>query len=237
MFFHHRAAVFLLTLTPSLVIGQGAETSMSRNTVTVTVHESVRVDANLAVVNLGCRSIAPERAAAYEESVRLSNRILASILDAGVPRESVETVEVRLRRIVQNHRDGSNTVEYHANQQWKVRVKPPHAQLVVDRAVAAGANDIGDVIWTVDNPAVLQDQARRAALERARSVAEDIARRLGRQLGTLLYASNEKPAKEGGSVGGLATGAFRSPTEATDLLLLPRKVSEEATIFAIFALK
>jgi uncharacterized protein len=61
-----------------------------------------------------------------------------------------------------------------------------------------GANDIDDVEWKVADPVALEAKARGAALAKARSIAEQMAKGLAIRLGDLVYASNAPPVLKTG---------------------------------------
>jgi uncharacterized protein YggE len=63
-----------------------------------------------------------------------------------------------------------------------VTVAASAAQTVVDLAVKAGANEVDDVEWNVADPVALQAKASGAALAKARSIADQMAKGLGTKL-------------------------------------------------------
>jgi hypothetical protein len=88
----------------------------------------------------------------------------------------------------------------------------------------------------------LQAQAAAKALERARSIATQMAAGLNTHLGSLIYASNEAPQPKfnGYKVETLSVaGEERSsiaPTVAP-LAIRPQQVEETATVYAVFAIE
>ena len=86
-----------------------------------------------------------------------------------------------------------------------------------------------------------ETQAYASALEKARALADQVAKSFGAKTGALLYASNEaRPSQffgagEGGGVGG---GIFRKDRSARpDTKLLPQKIEKSGYVRAIFALE
>ena len=60
---------------------------------------------------------------------------------------------------------------------------------VIDTATADGANQIGGLSFTVDNPEKFQAEARKEAIAKAKLKAEDIARESGINLGRIINVS------------------------------------------------
>jgi uncharacterized protein len=87
----------------------------------------------------------------------------------------------------------------------------------------------------------LQAQAAAKALERARSIATQMAAGLNAHLGALIYASNEAPQPkfngytvESYGVGG-AEASVAPPV--APLAIRPQQVEETATVYAVFAIE
>ena len=64
---------------------------------------------------------------------------------------------------------------------------------ILSGVVAAGANEVSGIIFTIDDPDALQAQAREEAIDEAREKAKALAENLGRRLGRIMNFS------EGGS--------------------------------------
>lgn len=125
-----------------------------------------------------------------------------------------------------------------STQSWQVTVSASAAQTVVDLAVKAGANEVADVEWNVADPVALQAKAGSAALVKARSIAEQMAKGLGTKLGELVYASNRAPVdKMWRSVTVNAESAMVAPPPPPKLTLFPQQVKSDATVYAVFSIE
>ena len=127
-----------------------------------------------------------------------------------------------------------------AGQSWHVTVSASEAQMVVDLAVKAGANEVDDVEWNVADPVALQAKAGGAALAKARSIADRMAKGLGTKLGELVYASNRAPVAKmwrgmtlNTEVSTMAVAVEKEPK----LTLFPQKVKSDATVYAVFSIE
>ena len=103
--------------------------------------------------------------------------------------------------------------------------------------LTAGATDSGQIDWTVKDEKALQNQALEQAASSARQNAEALAKGMDVRLGTLIYASNQvsspTPRPVMYEMNRLPGGAATPPPLAIE----PRKVSREATVYAVFAIE
>ena len=79
-------------------------------------------------------------------------------------------------------------------QSWAVTASVEVAQKFLDTAIASGANDMSDPQWKLRDPDAAETKAYASALEKARGVAEQMARSFGAKIGPLLYATNQNRA-------------------------------------------
>lgn len=187
-----RLTTLLATLLfPCAVLAQTGNEPVSQKTIEISATEKVEVPAETATVKIGFQNQAPSKDAAYAENTRAANRILQALLDAGVPKGAIETESLSLAR--EEDRFGSKPQQpstFTATQQWQIQSKASEAQKIVDIAVAAGANQIESVDWSVADPQKLDDRAYAAALARAKTVAEQTAAQTGVKLGGIISISN-----------------------------------------------
>ena len=111
----------------------------------------------------------------------------------------------------------------------------------------AGATELSDVAWDVVDRTRLQAEASKNALGKARTVADSMALGLGTKLGALVYASNSRDFQSGSPnwpfVSGLDTstasvsGVIGTPLPPKIIKLLPEKINEKTTVYAVFAIE
>jgi len=220
---------------------QDIQINRQNKTIAVTADESVTADAEIAVLAIGYHNYAPTQDAAYQDSVRESAKIVQALLDAKVPAENVETDKLRLGRTEAEEKwteEMKKERRFEAQQSWHVTVSAAQAQGVVDLAVRAGANEVDDVDWNVADPVALQAKAGGAALAKARTIADQMAKGLGTKLGELVYASNRAPVAKAYRYSTVVnTEAALLANPEPKLRLFPQKVKSEATVYAVFAIE
>jgi uncharacterized protein YggE len=187
--------IIVIAITGSL-IAQDIQVNRQNKTIAVTAEESTTADAEVAVLAIGYHNYGLTQDAAFRENVQAAERITKALLDAKLPKANIETDKLRLARTEIDEKwtaDMKKERQFVAEQVWHITVSASDAQVVVDLAVKAGANDVEDVDWNVADPLALQAKASGAALAKAKTIADQMARGLGTKLGELVYASNRAP--------------------------------------------
>ena len=235
-------AFAVIAISGSL-LAQDIQVNRQNKTISVTADESATADAEVAMLAIGYHNYGLTQDAAFQENVRAAARITKALLEAKVPKANIETEKLRLARADIDEKwtaDMKKERQFTAVQSWHVTVSTSEAQVVVDLAVHAGANEVEDVDWNVADPAALQAKAGGAALAKARSIADQMAKGLGTKLGELVYASNRAPVArmyrgmETVTVSAsLASVAEKQPK----LTLFPQKVKRDATVYAVFSIE
>ena len=225
-------------------LSQDIQVNRQNKTIAVTADESITADAEVAVLAIGYHNYGPTQDTAFRDNVRATEQIVKALLNAKIPAENVETEKLRLSRVQQ---DESWTAEmkkervFEAEQSWRVSVSVAQAQTVVDLAVKAGANEVEDVEWNVVDPVALQAKASGAALAKAKSIAEQMAKGLGTKLSELVYASNRAPVPKmwrGARDSVMMAALVGAEAEKEPRLkLFPQKVNSDATVYAVFAIE
>lgn len=91
----------------------------------------------------------------------------------------------------------------------------------------------------------LQAEASKNALEKARAVANSMASGLGTKLGALVYASNSAPIRPSNwpffsnldTSSASVSSVIGTPLPPKIIKLLPEKINEKTTVYAVFAIE
>ncbi len=227
-----RLLLFLVAL-PLVAPAQSEFHFQGEKTIEVSATEKIEVIAEVATVKIGCQSQAATKDAAYAENTRIANKVIQALLDAGVPKEAIETETLNLEREQDRYGVKPNQpLKYFANQKWQIRAQASEAQKIVDIAVAAGANEIENVEWSVKDPAQLEARAYAAALKRAKGIAEQTASQTGLKLGEIVSIVNSTSSNNrfsNASGGGFAFAMVEAPKMAM-LKLQLGMVEHEASV-------
>lgn len=235
------AVTFFLIVAP-VAYTQGIQVSRENLTVAVSASATFGADPEYAVIHIGYRSFAATKDTAYDENTRAASKIIDALFASGLKKTDIETDDVSLYQPDSENRDLSDQErkdrQFEAHQGWTITVPTAEAQTVVDRAIAAGANDLQGVSWIVSNPAALDAKASALALDKARELAGQMAQQFGGKVGQLLFVSNTQP----GTVSWFGNGNSGQTitvesTVVPSLRLFPQKVRREVTVYAAFALE
>lgn len=153
----------------------------------------VKVAPDEAFIDLAMETLAPTAKAAADENARKMDKVIAALVQAGIPRKEIETrnytvfpeFEPPLKPDMAPKLKGyrvSNSVVVHVRE--LARVGP-----LLDTALGAGANRVDSVRFGLSKPEVVKGDALRDAVERARQSAQVLATSLGVKLGPVLDAS------------------------------------------------
>jgi hypothetical protein len=204
----------------------------------------VEVQPEFGTVQIGYRNEGHTQDSVYEENGRQAQKIIEALLAAGVKKADIQTVSLDLNRVDDSsgeQRPKREPLRYQALQTWRIRAPIGEVQKVVDQAVAAGANNISEIVWAVKDLDALDAKARGEAIAAARQVAGEMAQALGGKVGGLLYVSNADSSSQFYRQGRFGGGGMQTVEVSAEKLpilnLFPQKVSREVTIYAVFALE
>lgn len=226
---------------------QTIQINRENKTIAISTTDEATAIADIAAISIGFEIFKPDSDSAAVEAGKLSHAIIDALHKAGIEDQNIESKSQNLYRNTQF--DNKETPElraarqYRFEQSWEVSASPQNAANVIRVAIAAGANQSGNIDWRLADRKALQAKAAANALVKAHSVATQMAEGLQVKLGSLIYASNEVPeariyfhARLGQGVGGGMGGGIASMM-AIPLEIRPQTIREEATVYAVFAIE
>ncbi|HEV3472645.1 MAG TPA: SIMPL domain-containing protein [Actinomycetota bacterium] len=188
------ALIATAVLVPTAGFGQTDTATL--DTVTVTAAGTVEGRPDLATITFGIRTRAATAEATMEELAARQNAVIDNIRALGLPPEDVTTGNIGLQEACRYDRDLERTVCSGFVARTSVRAETSDFDLVgpiIDAGVEGGATSVGGVNFerTEENEAI--QEALAEAMDLARTKAEVLATRAGRQLGRAMVI------EEGGS--------------------------------------
>lgn len=238
------AAAILASAAPALSQNPTIQVNKENRTIAITATDKVTALADVATVHIGFIAYGPDSDAAYAAGSRLSNAIIKALTAAGVPSDAIESENQNVAPVQEYQVDKLTPAEkaqrkFQVTQSWTVRTNAADAAKTLDLAVKAGANQSGQIDWSLKDENAPQAEAAAKALQRARTVAGEMAKSLHVGLGALIYASNETQAE---SVRPLMknmvmNGAMAPAPPPPPLAINPRQIEKSATVYAVFAIE
>lgn len=158
---------------------------------------------DVATIRAGVVTQAPTAGAALAERSARMTRVIAALKRAGVPDRDIATAQVGLTPQYRYVEGQAPTITgYQASNTLSVRFRDiDKAGQILDALVAAGANQMDGPDLSVDRPEAALDEARTAAVARARARAELYARAAGLRVRRIVSISE----------GAVETGGPRPP--------------------------
>ena len=151
-----------------------------RDTISIAGEGKVTSKPDLAKIELGVRTESATVKEAQKGNTEKMNAILSAVKELGVASKDIQTTgysispkqEWRERRVF--------ITGYVVSQNATVKVRDlDKVGETLAKAGELGANQIGGISFTIDDPTSLKDEARAKAIEDARKKADALARQLG----------------------------------------------------------
>ena len=243
---HLRSTALTLCLTLFAAAGplaaQTIQINKDNRSIAITATDKVTAIADVASVHIGFIAYGPDKDTAYASGSRTSNAIHRALTGAGVPEDAIESENQSVSPVQEYQVDKLTPAEkqqrqFQVIQSWTVRSNAAEASKVLDLAVKAGANQSGSINWSLKDENSAQAEAAAKALQRAHTVAEQMARGLNVKLGALIYATNETEAEPVRPVMMRSLAAAPMAQKVEPLALNPRQVEKSATVHAVFAIE
>src|ERR1700753_1665934 len=217
--------------------------SKDNRTIAVTTSADANADADTVTVQIGFLVYGADHDAAYALGSKTSNAIAAALKEAGVPPEAIQSDSQGISPVQQYGNQEWTPAEkaarqFQVNQSWSVKTGAANGAKILDVAVKAGANQSGQMTWSVADQDALQAKAAKLALDRARQSAQQMASGLNATLGPLVYASNEAPSRGPQPLMMRnAMAAAPAAQKVEPLSVSARKVTTSATVYAVFSIQ
>jgi uncharacterized protein YggE len=219
---------------------QTIQVNQNNRTIAVTVTDKATEMADVATVHIGFEVYGSDSDSAYAAGSKTSNAIIDALHKAGVPDRDIESEAQNLRQNFQVEPNESEIQRakkrFVLTQSWTVHTTAADAKNVLHIAVQAGANNSGQIDWSVKDRAALQARAAAKAIKHAQTIADQMAKGLSAHLGPLLYASNQAQETPVRPIP-MLRAAFKEAAPVKPLAINPRKIEQSATVYAVFAIE
>jgi uncharacterized protein YggE len=241
----HIAGLVLLAAVAMPSDAQQIVVSKDNRTIAVTTSADASAEADTVTVEIGFIQYGADQDSAYAAGSKTSNAIAAALKAAGIPQEAIQSESQNIGP-VQNYGGDQNWTpaekaqrKFQVQQSWSVKTAAGNGARVLDVAIKAGANQSGQMTWSVQDEDGLQAKAAKLALDRARQIAQQMAGGLNASLGPLVYASNEAPSRGPQplmrSEAMMAAAPMAQKVEP--LSVSAHKVTASATVYAVFSIQ
>jgi len=161
--------------------------------ISVTGEAQVSAPPDLAQLDAGVASDGKTARDAAEANNAAMSKVLLALKGAGLEDKDYQTSRLSLQPQYAPNRPGpSPIVGYRASNRISIKLRDvAKVANVIDTLVTAGANDVGNINFTVSQASKLLDDAREKAIADARRKAEIYAKAAGVTLGAPISISEE----------------------------------------------
>jgi len=175
------AAAFTLTACNADTIYQA---QAPKRTISVTGEGSVSAAPDMAILNFSVRTRGDSASQAFTNASARMAGLVDALKGEGIEPRDLQTEQISVNPVYgqndRGFRDQSRIVGYESYQSLTVRLRNiPAAGGVIDKAVSAGANELGSFSLGFSDPAALSDQIRVAAVKDAVRKADMMAKAAG----------------------------------------------------------
>lgn len=169
-----------------------AQTEKLLNLISVTGEGEVAIVPDLAILSGGVSTTAKTAREASEANAKLMTGVMTAVKSTGIGEQDVQTSRLSLHPVRDNTRNETRITGFQASNQVTIKVRDvAKVADLIDRLVAAGANDIYGIQFIVSSPSKPLDRAREAAMADARRKAEVYAKAANVKLGAPVSITEE----------------------------------------------
>lgn len=154
-----------------------------RDTFTVQGEGKITARPDVARIDLGIQTDGQTVKVAQTENTKKMNEIISAIKTFGINEKDIQTSNYNLTPKIDYTSGRQNIIGYTVSQSVTIKVRAlDTAGDVLAKAGELGANQINGLQFTIDDPKLLQEQARDKAIDDARKKAQILADKLGLHL-------------------------------------------------------
>lgn len=179
-----------LFIIKTLNIGYPLHVSVSNTTSELAVVGEGRVDVvpDVAYVDVG---VTVNNAATVEEARKkidkINSDLVAAVKKLGISSKEIKTTNYSVYPSYTYENNTNRITGYDGNATVTIKTKKIESTaLVIEAATKAGANQINNTRFAVDNPAKYREEARESAIKNAKEQAQKLAGSLGIKLGKVI---------------------------------------------------
>ena len=224
------ALLMALLFLPALSLAEAAEGA----TITVTGAAAVTLKADYARISVGVSTKAPTVEEATQQNNLTIHSVIAALRQVGVQEEDIATSSYTVHAEYDYSTGGQKLTGYNVTNQLTVIIRDmEHIGATLDKATAAGANNIYNIEFLSTRSGEAQDEATAYAVQDAIRKAQLLADAAGLTLGGML--SLQETAS--GFYGTARTFDSKLAAGAISNSILPDDTSISASVTMVFAVK
>lgn len=191
------ASLFLLASTD-----QKINTAATTNTVSFSGEGKVISKSDIALVNLSIVTESATSKSAQDNNSKKSKAVVEFLKKQKIEDKDIKTTSYNIYPQYSYPRYDKPVISgYQVNQTMEIKIRNlDDVSAILDGVVSAGANQINNLSFEIDEPEKLKSEARKMAIDDAKKKARELEKELGIDLGKIINFSE--------SAGGFPTPIF-----------------------------
>ena len=173
-------------LAPAALASEKTTAAASTQSVTVVGEGVVNIEPDVATARIGVVVLRTTVREASSEANGIMQAVKAALLAQNIEEKDIQTrhFDISAERYGPEGLLPEEQVQYRVRNTAYVTIRDlDNIGGVLDAAIEAGANDIGNVRFSLENPAAVESEARAMAVADARAKAEELAALIGAAVG------------------------------------------------------
>lgn len=181
-------AFLLIVLIAYFALNIKNKLEETENILTVSETGTVYTKPDLAVASFSVLTEAATVAEATKENASKMNSVISFVKEQGAEEKDLKTTAFNIYpryewRDAETYSGKRVLVGYEVRQSLEVKIRDlEKVGAIIEGSTSAGANEVSDLQFTVENQEDLKKQAREEAIAKAKSKAEELAKQLGVKL-------------------------------------------------------
>ncbi len=221
--------IFLVTLIVAKIIEIQDKIKETGNTIMVSDTGEIYAKPDLALTTFSVVKEAKTVGEALSENTKKMNAVISFVKGEGIEDKDVKTTNFNISPRYEWYEESQCyppcpggkrvLVGYEVTQSLEVKIRDmTKIGDIIQGATDAGANEVGDLQFTIDKEDELKAQARTEAITKAKTKAKDLASQLGVKLGRIISfnESNQLPYYYGYSMKEAASSAIGGGTPSIE---------------------
>jgi len=149
---------------------------VAKNTITISGEGKIFATPDIGVIDLGVVSDAKTVAGAQKDNVEKMNKITQAMKDLGVEEKDLKTTNYSIYPSYQYISGRSDIIGYEVSQTLEVKIRNlDKVGDILAKAAELGANQVGSLSFTFDDPEKLNQEARTKAIANAKEKADALS--------------------------------------------------------------
>ena len=193
------ALALSLAAMSSAAVAESADPAFATTTLSLSAYGEARTPPDMASLDLGVEVTRGSAGAAMRDNAAQMGRVIAALKAAGLKDRDLQTSNLSLSpQYVYTPNQPARLSGYQASNQVRVTVRDlTKLGLVADAVVTAGATNVGQISFGVDNPLAAENLARLAAVKAFQDKAALYAQATGYHILRLVTLSEGAPYTPG----------------------------------------